>query len=403
MATDRARRWRSGRWLGWPAMLDHLPPTEAVAPNGRGRGAPVARAVAARASAAVGDLVRRSRRIAFTLDHEKLVEQRVRHAVPVRQPLVLISQIQRSGGTLLSQLFDAHPELHAHPHELHVGSPSKVNWPELDLAAGAGAWFETLYERPTGRAFVEGYNKAADRSAGAAEADDILPFLIPPALQRELFDAALAQRPAASQRDVFDAYMTSYFNAWLDNHNLYLAPKRWVTAFTARLSSHPVSVERFFAAYPDGRLVSVVRDPRSWWASAKRFREVAPWKVTRQRDYSEVETALGLWRRSAEAMLEAADERGGSFRLLRFDALLGDTEGTMRSLADWLGISFHPTLTTPTFNGLPIKADSSFAVTDHGVRAEPLERFREVLSPEEMAFVEERAMPLYERVAALAA
>jgi hypothetical protein len=74
----------------------------------------------------------------------------------------------------------------------------------------------------------------------------------------------------------------------------------------------------------------------------------------------------------------------------------------MRSLAEWLGISFHPTLVEPTFNGLPIKADSSFAVADHGVHAEPLERFREVLPPEEIAFVEERAMPLYERVAALA-
>ena len=30
--------------------------------------------------------------------------------MPVHEPLVLISQIQRSGGTLLSQLFDGDPE-----------------------------------------------------------------------------------------------------------------------------------------------------------------------------------------------------------------------------------------------------------------------------------------------------
>ena len=30
--------------------------------------------------------------------------------------------------------------------------------------------------------------------------------------------------------------MTSYFNAWLDNHNLYNGPKRVVTAFAPRLS-----------------------------------------------------------------------------------------------------------------------------------------------------------------------
>jgi len=40
------------------------------------------------------------------------------HVSPVTSPLVLISQIQRSGGSLLSQLFDGHPEVHAHPHEL---------------------------------------------------------------------------------------------------------------------------------------------------------------------------------------------------------------------------------------------------------------------------------------------
>ncbi len=35
---------------------------------------------------------------------------RIGRLVEVREPLVLISQIQRSGGSLLSQLFDGHPE-----------------------------------------------------------------------------------------------------------------------------------------------------------------------------------------------------------------------------------------------------------------------------------------------------
>jgi hypothetical protein len=37
----------------------------------------------------------------------------------------LISQIQPSGGTPLSQLADSHPELDAHPHELKIGYPNK--------------------------------------------------------------------------------------------------------------------------------------------------------------------------------------------------------------------------------------------------------------------------------------
>ena len=50
---------------------------------------------------------------------------RLRHAPPVHEPMLLISQVQRSGGTLLAQLFDGHPECLAHPYELKWGRPLK--------------------------------------------------------------------------------------------------------------------------------------------------------------------------------------------------------------------------------------------------------------------------------------
>jgi hypothetical protein len=71
---------------------------------------------------------------------------RLEHAVPVREPLVLISQIQRSGGTLLLQLFDGHRQCHVDPYELKIGHPKKHNWPPLDLSRPE-TWFETLYFR----------------------------------------------------------------------------------------------------------------------------------------------------------------------------------------------------------------------------------------------------------------
>ena len=43
-------------------------------------------------------------------------ESWLEHIQPVTVPLALISQIQRSGGSLFSQLLDGHPELDAHPH-----------------------------------------------------------------------------------------------------------------------------------------------------------------------------------------------------------------------------------------------------------------------------------------------
>ena len=48
----------------------------------------------------------------------KAYESWLEHIQPVTVPFALISQIQRSGGSMLNQLFDGHPNVHAHPHEL---------------------------------------------------------------------------------------------------------------------------------------------------------------------------------------------------------------------------------------------------------------------------------------------
>jgi hypothetical protein len=332
-------------------------------------------------------------------EHEALVAHRTQHYVTVDQPLVLVSQIDRSGGTLLSQLFDDHPQLHAHPYELHTGHPKKYLWPVLDLDAGPDEWYRMLHEPPAERAFREGYRKVAQPNAPPEDVETF-PFVLPPLLQREVFEACVARAAPRTPRAVFDCYMTSYFNAWLDNRNLLGRDKRWITAFAARLSNEPASVDGLFETYPDGRLISIVRDPRSWYASARGVRDLVQTK-SKERKYGTVEAGTEVWRAGTEALLANRERHGERVLLLSFDQLVADTEGTMRLVADWLGIAYDPVLTEPTFNGQPIKADSSFEVASHGVVTDPLSRFREKLSEEEIAYLEREAMPLYERALAL--
>ena len=45
----------------------------------------------------------------------------------IKNNLIIISQVQRSGGTLLSQLFDSHPQIHSYPSELKLTKP-KFDW-----------------------------------------------------------------------------------------------------------------------------------------------------------------------------------------------------------------------------------------------------------------------------------
>ena len=213
---------------------------------------------------------------------------------PVTSPLALISQIQRSGGTLLSQLFDGHPEIHAHPHELKIGYPKKHMWPKIDLNDHPQRWLEILFEDKIINHLKDGYKKERKQ-------DEAFPFVFMPAVQRRVFLSYLGSIEQKTLRDVFDAYLTSYFGAWLNNQNTS-GEKKFITAFTARLSMNMYSMEAFFEIYPDGRLISVVRDPKNWFPSAVRH---DPLK------YGDIRSALSLWCESARAMIRNKDKFGG--------------------------------------------------------------------------------------------
>ena len=323
-------------------------------------------------------------------EFEQLLQQRLEHPIEVRQPLLLISQVQRSGGTLLSQLLDAHPQLHAHPHELHIGYPrEKRDWPDLDLKADPQEWFHRLRESHVDRSFLQGYRKYARKWFQYDDEQlETFPFLLIPSLQRRLFERCVNSWKVTRQRDVLDAYMTAYFNAWVDNRNLYSGPKRYVTAFSARLAMKRATRKQLFTDYPDGRLVSIIREPRSWYGSALAYNSDR---------YGNPELSIRLWRDSADAMIDAKSRDGDSVYLITFERLLQDTEGTMRSLAEWMGIDWHPALGVPTFNGMPIKANSSFRTDRHGVLDAPLKR-REGLTPHAEQTIERIAQDAYDRV-----
>jgi sulfotransferase family protein len=324
-------------------------------------------------------------------EYGELCRVRLEHAVPVREPLVLISQIQRSGGTLLSQLFDGHPQCHAHPHEITIGKPAKWDWPTLDLEAPDG-WLAALHEPLVAEWIDSGYVKEKLKRREDLE-PDVFPFAFSLKLRQLLFEACIASRRVERERDVLDCYFTSYFNAWLDNHNLYSGPKKVVTGFTPRLSMELERVERFFAAYPDGTLISIVRDPRAWYASATRHRKYY------RRDFDE---AVGLWRQSTEATL-AADERfGPRVIVLTYEELIDDTEATVAAIADRIGITMAPELLLPTFNGQPIRANSTDAVHGHGILPGRVSVFRDLLDSETIARIEESTGDLYERASTTA-
>jgi hypothetical protein len=301
--------------------------------------------------------------------------------VPVNQPLVLITQAPRSGGTLLMRLFDGHPECYAIPHELATLLPSALPLPR----EAAAAW------KALGHPMLPTWFTGGLRAGKGQLSDDRARyrFLLPPLLQRRLFEHCFAERRPDSDRAVLDCYLTSYFNAWLDYRR---APSpKWVTGFEPSAILQPERLRCFGDLYPDGRLVSVVRDPAAWFVSAAR----------RNARYRDRGVAVATWRTSVEAALRLREERPDGVAIVPFEALVGRTEQTMRALARFLEIDFGEELLAPTLNGQPTKANSSFPVERTGVIDAPLAR-RGELAAGDAAAIQRELGELHDRALAAA-
>jgi hypothetical protein len=314
-------------------------------------------------------------------EYRGLCLTRIKYLVEVREPFVLVAQIQRSGGSLMTRLFDGHPECHAHLGDLDIGR-KRSRWPEIDLDADPDEWFEILYEKNA--------HKNLRRSLRGVHVDlpsETNPLLFLPMLQRTIFERCLASRRVETARDVFDCFWTSYFNAWLDNHNLYTGPKKVVVGFGHRFQMNPGSPERFWDVYPDGRLISIVRDPCGWYASAR----------THGKDYVQFDKAIDLWRRSAEATLDAAERYAGQVVVLTYEDLVAEPEDTMRRVAEAVGITWSPVLLTPTYNGGAVLPNSTEGVQERGIVKERATAYRTSLDSSTVERIRKVTGDLYER------
>ncbi len=325
-------------------------------------------------------------RLYATFGYETIVQNKLSHLVPVDQPMILISQVQRSGGTLMNRLFDSHPKCFSYPRELHWGRPKKWNWPDIPQ----DAWlqpdlFDYLFERWIVDLATHGHYAEPSRKIGFERH----PFIFDLHLQRKIFDLQLAQQPPKEQRDILNSYLTSFFNSWLDYQAIYLEDKKFVTAFTPRTIMLEDSVSRFFRDYPDGYIVTQVRHPASWYSSAIRHGYLER--------YNSLEEIMDIWRQSAQAALDTKKFYGDRTVVLIFEELLSNTEGCMRHICDSTGLSFDPILASPTYNGILVSSNSEYQ-SKHGIDKAVIERYRTVLQDEDIKIIERNFLPLYEQI-----
>jgi hypothetical protein len=259
-------------------------------------------------------------------------------------PLILISQLPRSGGTLFSQLLDGHPSLHVYPWEMKIGYPSKGHWPTLHLDASPDRLFATLFHAELAYLARKGYRKRGK----SKQRQKRLNFDYSPIEHYQSFVHSLPRE--RSRRIILDTYFNTFFRAWRYCTN----NASQVAGFVPTMAKNADSIAKFFSDYPDGRLVSIVRDPADWFVSRR-----AHTKAGMPR-YADLEEEMLAWNKMAEVALRYRQIYGNKFLLLSFKDLVTDRRGTMRRVCDWCGIEFHPCLLEQTFAGKEVTPNTNF-------------------------------------------
>ncbi len=265
------------------------------------------------------------------------------HISPITTPPVLISQIPHSGGTVLNRLFDGHPEIYAYPDELLQGIPAKIPLIEIDPKDDPQRSNEILFDYLSPPNIPHKF-KADTKHNGE------LPFVFLPLLQKKIFLKYLNTIKKIKPRDLFDAYMTSCFGAWLNYQN-HSQHKKFFTVLAPGGEALQEYMESYLNTYPDGRLISLVENPYDWCNSVL---QADPEK------FADVKYSVMRWKESLHAALWAKSRFADRTCLIRFENLVNKPEQVMQHLAQYLGIPYDPVLLIQTSNGHPIPADSGF-------------------------------------------
>ena len=291
-------------------------------------------------------------------------------SLPFEQRACFVAGPSKSGTTLLVSLLDGHPDLLAFPEET--------------------AYFPTVRTKYRGRSRREQFDYltrqslagvifgAAGRRGQHAYAD----FPADELLAR--FERA-AFAPANAGRDLLVILLETYAAVLGRPQG---SVRRWVEKTPANRDHLPAIFERF----PHARVLLTLRDPRALLSAQIQLER------TRRRRHFSVYLMIKHWRTAARLALQQQESRRADDRVLvvGFQRLLQQPEHWMRKVCAFLDVPFDGAMLRPTKVGLPWAGNSASEQTFDAISTEPVNRWRKLLSEEEIGWVEWHCRDLME-------
>jgi hypothetical protein len=263
---------------------------------------------------------------------------------------VFLTGFPKSGTTLLLSLLDGHPDLNVFPKETLF-----FQFAVADLQADRDRGIQLFVER-----IFEGVLFG---------------------LEDVLEDSVGADRYLAAFKDRWSETgfaMSRFLDIAVETYGELIgrSGRRFWVEKTPHTELH---VPMLASWYPTMKAIHCVRDPRANWAAIRVWndREGRPTGFPRIASH---------WKRSW-----AAAKHNASIvphHVVRYEDLVESTEASMRKICEFLEIDFDPTLLEPTLGGEPFQGNSMYKERFSGVSKASLDRWRSVLSDEDVKEVE---------------
>lgn len=302
-------------------------------------------------------------------------------------PLLLITQLHRSGGTLFSQLLDGHSQIQAHPHELFIGKPEKWDWPDLsNILSDPEAIFESLHEEKIAAIGQAGlFLKSGSNQAAAGQE---VPFNYSLDRHRESFLAVYGQAFVPSQRLAIQLYLQTFFDAWPEYTPS--GHERYVSCFLPHILMFEKSMQRLLRDFPDLLLVNIIRSPDTWLASLVNHIRLD------LNDEADVRKNLERWRLSVKTIIRFQENPTLNSFVTSYEAIVSQPREEMLRFCRLAGLDFEPAMMLPTVGGFPVLPNSSYKRTSSGINTDSL-RLKKPLPDSVETLVRERYLPIYRK------
>lgn len=280
-------------------------------------------------------------------------------------PLLISSQLQRSGGSLISQLFDNHPEILAHPWEIMV------------YKEGTDKIYDKILktEKEFNRLMRDGYKKGK-----FAKKKHRFHFLT------SKFSQVLLKKK--DDENFLNYYFDNFFKYWTNLKNDD-AKKKLITGFSPFFCKGSLIKE--LNSHKRLNIIHIYRDPYSWWYSAKNFKDI----------YKDINSIKKYWISSQLEALAAKSKFRNRVLIIKFDDLINHRVKIMKYICKKFFIKFDKKLMYPTFNGEMIENDSSFKKqkTDkYGIIKDVTKRYKNDLNKDQILNIKKNTFKICKKL-----